>query len=116
MVINVQFDIYRNLYCDGRDFFVTLEDAVNASERLNHYINTSPIQLTQNTFNATGKYIQQANQSSVHMTNNNNSEKINELIEKLFSELKNNDDTSEETTEIKEAEIGITARINGNQI
>ncbi|WP_154872984.1 hypothetical protein [Staphylococcus pasteuri] len=108
-------DIYRNLYCDGRDFFVTLEDAVNASERLNHYINTSPIQLTQNTFNATGKYIQQANQSSVHMTNNNNSEKINELIEKLFSELKNNDDTSEETTEIKELIEGVQEEANKDQ-
>lgn len=85
-------DIYRNLYCFGRDCFVTLQDAVNASERLKHYIKTQPVNLTQNIYNASGNNIQQGTQASMTMSNyNNDLKEINELIDKLKSEIKSNE-------------------------
>lgn len=36
------FKIAENMYAQGRDYFVTLQDATNAANRLKDYINTSP--------------------------------------------------------------------------
>ncbi|MEK4453439.1 hypothetical protein [Paenibacillus sp. FSL L8-0506] len=42
------FQVVENMYAQGRDYFVTLQDAMNASVRLSDYINSIPQVLNQN--------------------------------------------------------------------
>lgn len=49
---NPDFRIAEEMYCTGRDYFVTLQDAANAAHRLENYMDKS--HLSQNTLNIMG--------------------------------------------------------------
>lgn len=81
-------DIYCQLYCRGRDYFVTLQDTSNAAWRLNQYKGTGTIimQNFNNIFNDDVTNIQQGNNLTMNVPAfsedilNNLDEKISELI------------------------------------
>ena len=97
-------DIYEKLYCDGRNYFVTLQDASNAAVRLENYKNSKSTQIINNTYNAKGKYIQQGSDMNMTINNykNEDLEKLNELTEELIKNIDNYFEKDEEKNEIKE--------------
>lgn len=85
------FRLAEQLYQKGRDFFVTLQDASNASLRLEHYINPTPPS-NGTTFNiqGTGHNIQQSVSGNMSMNvQQNNSGNIQEA-KALMDEIINN--------------------------
>lgn len=92
---NVDFgtyeELYNKLYCDGRDYFVTLQDASNAAERLKDYKNSAGTNIVyNNTYNANGTYIQQGvtGDATINNTfNNYDLEQINSLINKVLDNI-----------------------------
>ncbi|WP_419154594.1 hypothetical protein [Weissella bombi] len=94
-------DIHKQLYCKGRDYFVTLQDASNAAKRLNQYKGTTVMKTINNTFNATGNNIQQG----TNLTMNNNisysEDVLSKLDIKLEELLKNTDNSSSKENIIK---------------
>lgn len=64
---DMNFRLAEQMYREGRDFFVTLQDASNAGKRINDYVTNIPINNTTITINgnANGAQIQQGNQNSV---------------------------------------------------
>ncbi|MDW3916017.1 hypothetical protein QI334_13320 [Staphylococcus saprophyticus] len=103
---NSSFRLAESLYQKGRDFFATLEDAANASPRLEHYINPNNTNNTTFVVNGTGNNIQQNLSGNMTMNIQQNNTKNADEIEKLINEILENLDTyftEEETkTEIKE--------------
>lgn len=77
---NPDFTVAEDLYADGRDYFVTLQDATNAAARLNDYISTLP-NVTTNNINQTvpgsGNIITGINYGEI---------KYNEINKDIFSE------------------------------
>jgi hypothetical protein len=68
---NEDFKIAEKMYANGRDFFVTLQDAVNVSARLNDYINTVPPVVNQSinqTVNGHSNIIAGINNGSINKT------------------------------------------------
>lgn len=88
---NSNFRLAENLYKEGRDFFVTLQDAYNASSRLNDYVNPNPASNNNFIVNGTGNNIQQSVSGNMTMNvqqnNGENSEEIEKLINKILENL-----------------------------
>src|SRR5699024_3327679 len=82
-----------SLYQKGRDFFVTLQDAANASSRLEHYINPDNTNNTTFVVNGTGNNIQQNLSCNITMNIQQNNTKNVEEIEKLINEIIENINT-----------------------
>lgn len=90
---NTDFRIAEEMYCTGRDYFVTLQDATNAAARLENYMDKGHV--THNTLNimgsVSGSQIQQGTtESSQTMSENGFFDydaalKILLKIEKIFS-------------------------------
>jgi len=103
---NSSFRLAESLYQKGRDFFVTLQDAANASSRLEHYINPDNTNNTTFVVNGTGNNIQQNLSGNMTMNIQQNNTKNVDEIEKLINEILENLDTyfteKETKTEIKE--------------
>ena len=97
-------DIYSKLYCDGRNYFVDLQDASNAAVRLENYKNSKSTQIINNTYNATGTYVQQGSNNNLTVNNykDEDLEKLNELTEKLLNNIENYFEKDEEKNEVKE--------------
>lgn len=65
---NPDFKVVENMYDKGRDFFVSLQDAVNASSRLKDYVKTDHSNKTTNVIfngNVSGSQIQVSTENSV---------------------------------------------------
>ncbi|PTK89256.1 hypothetical protein BUZ03_11665 [Staphylococcus gallinarum] len=88
---NSNFRLAENLYQEGRDFFVTLQDAYNASSRLDDYVNPNPASNNNFIVNGTGHNIQQSVSGNMTMNvqqnNGENSEEIEKLINKILENL-----------------------------
>ena len=63
---NPDFRVAENIYCKGRDFFVTLQDAANAAHRLRDYMDNRNI--VNNTLNITGDVSNAQIQGSTNST------------------------------------------------
>lgn len=87
---NSSFRLAENLYQKGRDFFVTLEDAYNASLRLKHYVNPHPASNNNFVVNGTGNNIQQSVSGNMTMNIQQNNDKNSEDIEKLINKILEN--------------------------
>ena len=80
---NPDFKVAENLYGDGRDYFVTLQDASNASSRLEDYISILPsITNTNITQNVTG------NMNILAGVNNGRMEFANNYLDNFNKEIK----------------------------
>ncbi|WP_422404280.1 hypothetical protein [Mammaliicoccus sp. JADD-157] len=103
---NSSFRLAESLYQKGRDFFVTLQDAANASSRLEDYINPNNTNSTTFVVNGTGNNIQQSLSGNMTMNIQKNNTKNVDEIEKLISGILENLDTyfteKETKAEIKE--------------
>ena len=94
------FKIAEDLYANGRDFFVTLQDASNASARLEDYVTTlAPLATHNITQNITGNMnvVTGVNEGDINVVNNNFKEffeeskeaiKIIDKLEKIDSDTK----------------------------
>ena len=60
-----EFEPIENMYCTGRDFFITLQDARNAASRLEDYI------MKENIINNTVNIVGDGNKTQVQQGNNN---------------------------------------------
>lgn len=86
---NANFKLVEELYAEGRDYFVTLQDASNVSARLMDYINTVPPVVNQDitqTVNGDGNIIAGANNGSISKTENNSQEFLID-VDSLLSQL-----------------------------
>ncbi len=103
---NSSFRLSEKLYKDGRDFFVTLEDAYNASLRLKNYVNPNPPSITNFVVHGTGNNIQQSASGNMTMNIQENHSKNTEEIEKLINKILENLDSyfveEDKKEEIKE--------------
>ena len=61
---NADCEIARKMYAEGRDLFVTLQDAVNAAERLEDYMKNTPVNKINIVGNVSSSQIQQGNINS----------------------------------------------------
>lgn len=106
MDLNSSFRLAEKLYQKGRDFFVTLQDAANASSRLEHYVSSNNTNNTTFVVNGTGNNIQQSLFGNMTMNIQHNNTDDMEKLENLLNEILESIDTyfsEEETkTEIKE--------------
>ena len=90
---NSDFRLAEKLYENGRDFFVTLQDAVNAANRLNDYINTSPPP-TGNSYYiyGTNHNIMQGQSGNTTMNINQNNPENTEQVKILLNQITENID------------------------
>jgi len=103
---NSNFRLAEKLYQEGRDFFVTLQDAHNASSRLKDYVNPNPASNNNFIVNGTGHNIQQNVSGNNTMNNQENYSKNIEEIEKIINKILENLDSyfveEDKKEEIKE--------------
>lgn len=101
---NADFKVAENLYAHGRDFFVTLQDAVNASARLNDYVNPTTTIVNQNisqVVNGSGNVITGVNNGSINSFNVNANDFVRE-IDLVLEQLDNiNDIVSEQKSFVR---------------
>lgn len=90
---NSNFKIAEDLYGTGRDYFVTLQDASNAAERLKQYINND-VFITNNSTNFINNGVvnnlQQGNDNTIMIENQHSIsdiQEINELLKQLIDNL-----------------------------
>ncbi|USK92867.1 hypothetical protein [Rossellomorea marisflavi] len=91
---NENFKIAENMYSQGRDFFVTLQDAGNVSVRLNDYINTVPSVVNNNitqTVTGSGNLVTGINNGEINNVHINISDFNNELDSALLNLKESND-------------------------
>lgn len=84
------FMIAENLYAEGRDYFVSLQDALNASNRLHDYIDTKSVNNTNFINNGSVNNLLQGNNNSIvieNQSNGQNYDEINTLLEKISDNL-----------------------------
>lgn len=101
------FRIAEKLYQNGRDYFVTLQDASNAADRLENYMSTDSLSTTNFINNGQVTNLQQGNNNSMVIENNSaisNSDEINILLKQLLDNLDSYFDKTqtEEKNETKE--------------
>lgn len=98
---NPEFEIAESIYQHGRDFFVTLQDASNAAERLEDYMSSNAISNKVNIFgNSYNTNIQQGQNNNLSVSTNDVD--VSELLLKLDILLNNLKDSLPEE-EIDEA-------------
>lgn len=94
---NIDFQLAEEIYQEGRDFFVTLQDAKNAAHRMEDYMNHSSVQ---NQVNVSGNnnnlQVQQGN-NNVIMNHRMDVSKLEQLIKEIYSNLE--DGISKEVVE-----------------
>ena len=107
------------MYAEGRDYFVTLQDAGNASSRLNDYITTLPPFNNQNiTQHISGNANQVAAINYGVMTVNNVDNRLIEDIELAISKVKELQDIEDDHKDYVSqllSEVSIATRDNDDQ-
>lgn len=91
---NEDFKIVENMYAKGRDYFVTLQDALNISARLSDYISPIPPVVNQNinqSVSGNGNIITGVNAGSINNVQMFDSQFISE-VDSVLQELRNMDD------------------------
>ncbi|MGM0240137.1 hypothetical protein [Enterococcus sp. AZ103] len=77
---NPEFEIVESIYQQGRDFFVTLQDASNAAGRLEDYMSNNSISNKVNIFgNSYNTNIQQGHNNNMSVSTNDMSELLSKL-------------------------------------
>jgi hypothetical protein len=116
---NTEFKVAENLYAHGRDFFVTLQDAANASARLNDYINPTSTNIIHNisqVVNGNGNVITGVNNGSINNTNVNALDFVRD-IDLVLEQLENiNDVVTEHKSFIRDLLIEAKEAVNSGDL